>query len=776
MKTGRQSNGALIAILICATLLLPITQNLLSSAIDVPREHTKWLLAACVVLAGVVVAWSVAERTRVGAAPTTQQISRNRRQLLAVLQREFAQRLEDDEFHRDHPLVVTLRWVRTPHKASSPHEVPTESSLLSAFDKSTGQVVLSGDVGSGKSTCLLGLATSLVSRALEDPEAAVPLVLPLAAWRPRAESLDDWICRFLQSVYSVRPNVARALVDSQSIVPLLDGLDEVRAENIAAAVREMNAYIANQPIAVTARPAALQHASEIKIESHIALQPLDITAIVSETASEDAGFRWLAGAARADADLSLVVNSPLMLRLASAVGAPNPRPDQPDRSTVQRKEELLSTYVSEMLRRRVPPIGPRAETLLRGLTWLATNELRQGIGFTVADLRPAMLPSHLQLTALLLGALTCALISSVTIHLALFLPNSNVPFQTSWSAVWFTGLFGLAAWVLGRGHGGRIAWAWRDVLTRLGLRYLGTLTAALCFVLVWAIVKLTDRGGTGSTEAWVAESACLAGIVLVAVAVVHVTRGWVAGLAIGTASTVGYLGLRYWRAGHVRPLLEIESVWVICTVLSIAAIALLGAWSPPVRPAEALRVRPLRRMALGLLGLLLATSQREDENVVLAILYLWHVVEMVFAVMVGLRSIESAPRGEGLARARRGSAGAALLTLAVLLPPYAAAVALMWWRDGDLSLKVALTAGSIGGAIYLLIAPLVVLLRGGAFLVQHVCTRGALLAIVPGAFRLRSYLEECRRLGMLRRVGPRYEFIHRVLAEWFARRNPTTPF
>lgn len=111
------------------------------------------------------------------------------------------------------------------------------------------RLVVVGDVGSGKSIVALELTIQLLER--RRPGQPVPVLLPIAGWDPERE-LDDWVAgqlalisrRLARSVISAtgqRRTVARELVARGFVLPILDGLDELRRDRQAAALNGISA-------------------------------------------------------------------------------------------------------------------------------------------------------------------------------------------------------------------------------------------------------------------------------------------------------------------------------------------------------------------------------------------------------------------------------------------------------------------------------------------------------------------------------------------------------
>jgi hypothetical protein len=135
-----------------------------------------------------------------------------------------------------------------------------------------GRLVVLGPPGSGKTVLAIQLIHDLVS-ALLSPDGAsgiamrVPVRLSASAFNPARDlfdavtmsaRLDAWVVRHLVDVYGTRPAVASRLVDDGWIIPVLDGLDEMDADDrppalAAAIIRGLNHRGGMRPVVVTCR-------------------------------------------------------------------------------------------------------------------------------------------------------------------------------------------------------------------------------------------------------------------------------------------------------------------------------------------------------------------------------------------------------------------------------------------------------------------------------------------------------------------------------------------
>ncbi|NUT57131.1 MAG: tetratricopeptide repeat protein [Thermoleophilia bacterium] len=128
--------------------------------------------------------------------------------------------------------------------------------LAAIFDEAGGRFALVGEPGSGKTTAANLLLQSLLERARGSPSTRVPVLFQLAAWtergspmrvgrRPSAPLLEEWLVDRLATFAGVTRREARSLIPS--IVPILDGLDEVATEYRPDCAREIERFVEQYP-------------------------------------------------------------------------------------------------------------------------------------------------------------------------------------------------------------------------------------------------------------------------------------------------------------------------------------------------------------------------------------------------------------------------------------------------------------------------------------------------------------------------------------------------
>lgn len=123
-------------------------------------------------------------------------------------------------------------------------KLDSDITIQQVFDRSDIQsrLLILGQPGSGKTTTLLDLAKFLLNKA-QDSNELIPVLVNLAAWDHPERSIPDWLAEELKAKYGLRSDTAKKLLQEQKLLPLLDGLDEVKSSHQQACVKALNQWI-----------------------------------------------------------------------------------------------------------------------------------------------------------------------------------------------------------------------------------------------------------------------------------------------------------------------------------------------------------------------------------------------------------------------------------------------------------------------------------------------------------------------------------------------------
>src|SRR5262249_50664201 len=118
------------------------------------------------------------------------------------------------------------------------HTLPSETKIVDVFDAQGGELFILGPRASGKTTLLLTLTRTLLERAERDEGHPIQVVFHLSSWASERPPFAEWLIAELIIRYYVPEIVATEWVKNGYILPLLDGLDEVRKESQSNSERQ----------------------------------------------------------------------------------------------------------------------------------------------------------------------------------------------------------------------------------------------------------------------------------------------------------------------------------------------------------------------------------------------------------------------------------------------------------------------------------------------------------------------------------------------------------
>ena len=223
---------------------------------------------------------------------TIQEVKANLRQL-------YLQRLQDKLADR-HPINIQCAYSLTGtdwDRAQIAYDdivleqKEVSTSLERIFDEHRGRLLVIGEPGAGKTSLLLQLADALLQRR----ENRVPVILNLATWNETYKNFEHWLLETLPRAGSISKAYAKTLVLEDRLLPLFDGLDEVKAEHRQACLDAIAQYgqVAEHQYVICSRTREYAEIGEAPVYAQIELQPLkaeQIRAELENSAQPEAKF------------------------------------------------------------------------------------------------------------------------------------------------------------------------------------------------------------------------------------------------------------------------------------------------------------------------------------------------------------------------------------------------------------------------------------------------------------------------------------------------------
>ncbi|MGG6297878.1 NACHT domain-containing protein [Leptolyngbya sp. AN02str] len=261
--------------------------------------------------------------------------------------------------------------------------LPDGTSATTTFEQ-MGQgrtLLILGKPGSGKTVTLLKLAEDLIARTEQDIRQPIPVVFNLSSWARKQQAIEKWLVQELSEKYQVSKTLGKAWVETEAIVVLLDGLDEVKAEHRNACVHALNQFIQTHgltELTVCCRIQDYQALTErLKLRNAIYIQPLTLEQIqhyLDRVGPQLAGLKTML---QQDEKLRELATSPLIISVMS-LAYQDCTLEEFYKTNIANElyHHLFDTYVERMFQRRGTLQRYTKEQAQYWLIWLAQQMSR----------------------------------------------------------------------------------------------------------------------------------------------------------------------------------------------------------------------------------------------------------------------------------------------------------------------------------------------------------------------------------------------------------------
>jgi serine/threonine protein kinase len=274
---------------------------------------------------------------------------------------------------------------------------PDGTRAIEVYDQVDGELLILGEPGSGKTTIALELVRDLLERAERDESQPVPVVFNLSSWTQERLPLAQWLVAELNSKYQVPRRLGQQWLDRNALFPVLDGLDEVEAEQRPSCIRAINAYREEhglRPLVVCSRSEEYFAQEErVLLRNAIVVQPFTLQQVDDYLEHAEGNFEILRKTLRTDPALQELATTPLMLSTIASAYRDRPLGELLTASSRQaRQQQIFATYVEQTLNRRQPSTSYQPQQTIRWLSGLARQMIQQNQSvFYLEQIQPSWL-------------------------------------------------------------------------------------------------------------------------------------------------------------------------------------------------------------------------------------------------------------------------------------------------------------------------------------------------------------------------------------------------
>ncbi|MBD0345152.1 MAG: NACHT domain-containing protein, partial [Coleofasciculus sp. Co-bin14] len=314
------------------------------------------------------------------------------------------------------PDTVANRWSEILEAGDeSPQPLTQGTKVIDIFDQmGEGRTLLIlGEPGAGKTTTLLELTRDLIARAEQDIDHLIPVVFNLSSWANKRQKIADWLVEELYTRYDRPKKIGQAWVTQQQLLPLLDGLDEVKVEYREECIAALNQFKQDYgaELAVCSRIRDYEALSNrLNFQSAVYLTSLTLEQICHYLDSVGADLTGLRALIKEDVVLQELAQSPLMLNIMTLAYQGVAVEDLPKTEVVEeRRRQLFDDYIEKMFKR--PNRSKNKQKYSKSqtkhwLSWLAQRMVQESqTVFLIGKMQPHWLDKRHELIYWLIGVL-----------------------------------------------------------------------------------------------------------------------------------------------------------------------------------------------------------------------------------------------------------------------------------------------------------------------------------------------------------------------------------
>jgi DNA polymerase III delta prime subunit len=301
---------------------------------------------------------------------------------------------------QEQPDALSNPWQLTVQDMNqAPRQVAAGTPLVEIYDATRGELLILGEPGAGKTTLLLELARDLIARADQNNALPIPVVFNLSSWGEKHYPLVRWLIEELESKYQVPRKLGRMWMAQERILPLLDGLDEVKQEARSACIAAVNVYrTQHQQTSLVVCSRTTEYFTQeqrLTFLRAVTIQPLTAQQIDASLTISGKQLEAVQEIMRMNTVLRDLITTPLLLNVLVLASQGRSLQDLQRSGSHEVQQQLFAMYVQRMLARRGrDPRFPEQQTI-RWLSWLAQQMARHSQStFFIEQMQPSWLSGH----------------------------------------------------------------------------------------------------------------------------------------------------------------------------------------------------------------------------------------------------------------------------------------------------------------------------------------------------------------------------------------------
>lgn len=307
-----------------------------------------------------------------------------------------------------HPEWVENLWgtvLQMPGKTSKP--IPASKKILDVFNESSKSLIIVGEPGSGKTTELLELASQAIAIARKDSWQPIPVVFNLSTWKP-ALNFHDWLMKEFWERYRIPSQTGNYWVNTNEILLLLDGFDEVKQEYQNQCAQSINDFLQQQivSIAICCRKDEFERLkTQIKIQGVLRIKPLTREQTINFLRKAGEKFVDIYNKIERDSDPAYLnfIHTPLFISIL-ILAYKNATVQQIETlvNSSDYRKQLFDFYINQMFKRRGKPKYTIEQTN-RWLKSLANNMIKNDNSvFYIQNIQQNWLENKMQINLFML--------------------------------------------------------------------------------------------------------------------------------------------------------------------------------------------------------------------------------------------------------------------------------------------------------------------------------------------------------------------------------------